>query len=474
MPNRANHSLYGVILCGGSGTRLWPLSRILEPKQFAPLLGDRNSFEATLERAVAIGLSNLVCVTRAESRFLVAAGIEAVGTQAAIVIEPAARNTGPALGLAALHAVASDPNAVLVCLPSDIHISDEGGFAATIASAAAIAATDRWVTLGVTPASPSSAFGYIVPGEPLAAFGGARTVASFVEKPPTETARRLMAAGAMWNSGVFVVSARRLLADLDRHAPAIIEACRKADASVRRDGRFYWLNGDTFASCPGISIDRAVLEKLSDLVVLPFVGEWLDLGSWQGVAALMPRDGQGNALHGNALVADGNNNLVFAGERLVTVLGVNDLVVVDTPDALLVSRPGQGEALRGLVQRLDREGRVEARQHRRQSRPWGTIERLAGGAGHEIRRLSLNPGAAISLQYHRQRSEHWVAVRGTARVTKGTTSFDLRENESTFIPAGELHRLENAGTETIEIVEVQTGEYLGEDDIVRLEDRYGR
>ena len=475
----AHQHLFAVVLCGGSGTRLWPLSRHEFPKQFVPIVGDKCLLEMTLARARQLAPDERVlCVAGEAHRFLTQDTLNAMGIDARLLLEPAPRNTAPALGCAALWALSVDRDAVLACLPADHHIADGDAFARVVGEAIPAAEAGWWMTLGVTPDHASTAYGYIAAGAALGDGLAGYQAQRFIEKPDHETATRLIADGHLWNAGIFVVRADKLLEALARHAPAVLDACTAAMASLAADGRFLRMDAQAISASPAISIDYAVLENHDRIGVLPFAGPWSDVGSWNAVAevaaAPSPDDGHGNRGEGDIRLVDCRNTYLYSPHRLTVALGLDDLVVVDTPDALLVARKDKAEDVRGIVDVLKSEGREEALVHRRVARPWGSFESVDRGERFQVKRITVKSGASLSLQYHHHRAEHWIVVNGTARVTCDERVFILSANESTYIPCGAVHRLENPGEELLVLIEVQSGSYLGEDDIVRLEDNYGR
>jgi len=463
--------IHPVILCGGSGTRLWPLSRKSFPKQFVPLIGEKSLFQLTCERAKAINPELLVVAAEAH-RFLVQECADAAGVRVRQILEPVARNTAAAMSVAALDA---EPEDLLLFLPADHHIPDAEAFAELAQRGAAIAAKGWIVTFGITPTGPNTAYGYIRLGASLSVTSEAREVDAFIEKPNPEQASEMVLSGDhLWNAGIFLCQAETLLANLDAHAPDILAACRKAMAARTADGDFTRLDETAFEACRSESIDYAVMEKADHIAVLPFAGRWSDVGGWGAVAGLTPADTDGNRIDGDARAVKCANTYLRAHHRLVVALGVSDLIIVDTPDALLVATKDHAGHVKGVVADLEREGVAQATQHRRDVRPWGAFDVIDAGDRFQVKRLTVKPGGRLSLQSHRHRAEHWIVVKGTAEVTKGSEVFLLTENQSTYIPLGETHSLENPGKIPLEIIEVQSGEYLGEDDIVRYEDSYGR
>ncbi|HET6602685.1 MAG TPA: mannose-1-phosphate guanylyltransferase/mannose-6-phosphate isomerase [Xanthomonadaceae bacterium] len=469
--------LFPVILSGGSGTRLWPLSRQNLPKQFLPLLGEGSLFMQTVQRAAGLpGVEPPMVVCSDDHRFLVAEQLLELGSaHSGIVLEPVARNTAPAIALAALHALAQDgEDAQLLVLPADHRVDDVAAFGRAVASARALAEDGWLVTFGICPAQAETGYGYIRQGQEIGR--GAYRVAQFVEKPDRDTAQGYVDSGQyLWNSGMFCFRAQRYLQDLERHAPAMVSAARAALQAARSDLDFVRVDHDAFAAAPGDSIDYAVMEKTDRAAVLPVDCGWSDIGSWSALWAASERDDAGNRHEGDVIVHGARNCYVRASERrMVALLGVDDLVVVDTPDATLVAHRDRVQEVKALVDTLQATGRSEHVFHRRVYRPWGDYDSIDMGERFQVKRITVKPGAALSLQKHHHRAEHWVVVSGTAEVTCDDRVFTVSENESTYIPLGSVHRLRNRGTTPVELIEVQTGNYLGEDDIVRLEDVYGR
>jgi len=465
-----------VILCGGSGTRLWPLSRKAFPKQFIPLLGDKSLLQLTLERVAPLAggaPEAITCVAAEEHRFLVADVAAQAGLVVRQILEPQAKNTAAAMALAALAAAADD---LLLFCPADHHIPDAQAFAAMVRQAAPAARSGRLVTFGVQPSFPSTAYGYIQKGAVAAA---GFEVARFVEKPAQDKALEFLASGQyLWNAGIFLMRAQDLLAALQVHAPDILDVCRQAMRQPQRDGLFLRPDAQVFATCRSQSIDYAVMERASNVSVFPFTGVWSDVGSWNAVAQLAEPDGEGNRAGGDVQLAHhlhARDTYIHAGgQRPVVTLGTKGLLIIDTPDALLVADASHAEAVKEVVARLEALDASQAVQHRRVARPWGWYDSIDIGSRHQVKRIMVKPGASLSLQMHHHRAEHWVVVSGTAEVTNGDKVLVLSENESTYIPIGQVHRLANPGKLPLEIIEVQSGSYLGEDDIVRFEDNYGR
>ena len=467
--------LIPVLLCGGSGTRLWPLSRTHYPKQFIPLVGETSLLAQTLERVsgVSRGAAPLV-VCNENHRFMTAAVLEQCQqTASAILLEPEGRNTAPAIAVAALEALAIGDDPVLLVLAADHVITDGAAFERSVLLAESAAMRDQLVTFGITPSRPETGYGYIRAGEMVG--DGIFEVASFVEKPSLETATDYVESGEYyWNSGMFLFRAQRYLDELEAVRPKMMVAARAAHAKAVRDGVFVHLDGEAFGNCPNESVDYAVMEEAKQTAMVTLHAGWSDIGSWSALHEATALDEQGNAVRGDVMLMDTENSYVYADQGLVTTVGIKGLVVVSTPDALLVASRDRVQDVRKLVQRLSDEERTEQAHHTKVYRPWGHYEAIDQGDGYQVKRLVVDAGKRISLQRHQHRSEHWVVVRGSARVTLETTTFDLATNESTYIAAGVIHRLENAGFQPLEVIEVQTGAYLGEDDIERFEDDFNR
>jgi len=462
--------IHPVVLCGGSGTRLWPLSRKALPKQFAPLVGGKSLLHLTLERLALLN-SAITCVTSEDHRFLVKETMDNACAKGRQILEPVARSTAAAMASAALVADADD---LLLFAPSDHHIPDAPLFARTVRSGIEAALAGKIVTFGVVPSFPSTAYGYIEAGAPLSD-GHSQAVVRFVEKPTAAVAEMLILQGGYsWNAGIFLVQARTLIAALREHAPDILQACERATAGATHDGSFMRLEPAAFAACRTESIDYAVLEKHRQIAVVKFEGLWSDVGSWNAVASLHPADDAGNRLSGKASALNSRNTFVHAPHRPVVALGTENLIIVDTPDAVLVAGVGCAEQVADVVRKLSQEGCAEATEHRRVVRPWGAYDSIDLGERFQVKRLTVKPGAKLSLQMHHHRAEHWVVVKGTARATCNGEVTLVHENESIYLPSGAIHRLENPGRTVLEVIEVQTGGYLGEDDIVRFDDTYGR
>lgn len=460
-----------IILSGGSGTRLWPLSRETYPKQFLPLVGDNSMLQSTWLRAAPIAERPPIVVANEEHRFIVAEQLQQLGVKpGAILLEPKGRNTAPAIAAAALEAMRDGDDPLLLVLPSDHVILDETAFQTAVKNATAAAAAGKLVTFGIQPTAPETGYGYIK----AAAGNGARAVERFVEKPDLATAQGYLASGQYyWNSGMFLFRASRYLEELRRFQPAIADACGMAWQAAKRDTDFTRLDKDAFAASPSDSIDYAVMEKTADAVVVPLDAQWSDVGSWSALLEVSRRDANGNAHHGDVIEIDCRNTYAY-GSRLIAMVGLQDVVVVETDDAVLVGHRERIQEVKDIVARIKASGRSEATWHRKVYRPWGAYDSIDNGQRFQVKRITVKPGATLSLQMHHHRAEHWIVVSGTAEVTRGEEVLLLTENQSTYIPLGVTHRLKNPGKLPLELIEVQSGSYLGEDDIVRFEDTYGR
>ncbi|KVX59137.1 mannose-1-phosphate guanylyltransferase/mannose-6-phosphate isomerase [Burkholderia cepacia] len=471
-------NIYPVILCGGSGTRLWPMSRGGYPKQYLKLTGDQ-----TLVQQTAIRLQHIpsaaapIIVTNNEQRFLVAEQLRQVNiTPSSIVLEPVGRNTAPAIAIAALLALHESPDALLLVLPSDHVILNEPVFIAAANEAATIAADQHLVTFGITPTEAHTGFGYIRRGPAIADGKQVYKVDAFVEKPDAPTAERFLNDGNYsWNSGMFMLKASTYMEELHRHAPEIARHAELAFESAKRDNDFLRLDAEAFAACPNVSIDYAVMEKTERAAVVAAADlGWNDIGSWSALADIADADDQGNALIGDIFTDSVKNSYIRAEHRMVAALGLDNIVIVETADAVLVAHRDKAQDVKKIVEWLNASGRHESVTHRRVVRPWGSYEGIDQGDRFQVKRIIVNPGAQLSLQMHHHRAEHWIVVKGTAMVTNGDKEIMLTENQSTYIPLGATHRLTNPGKIPLELIEVQSGAYLGEDDIVRFEDTYGR
>jgi mannose-1-phosphate guanylyltransferase / mannose-6-phosphate isomerase len=468
--------LVPVILCGGSGTRLWPLSRSLYPKQLLALIGEQSLLQATARRLddlpVAVATAPIVICNEAQ-RFLVDGQLKDVGCQPLVMLEPEGRNTAPAVAVAAIEARRrAGRDVLLLVLSADHVIADSAAFGRAVGAAIPAAKAGNLVTFGVLPTAPETGYGYI---KADLAGDEPKPVLQFVEKPDYETARRYVQSGAyLWNSGMFLFSADAFLKELAAYAPDIESAARKAVGGTPGDGPYLVLDKEAFLACRKESIDYAVMEKTSHAMVVPLSAGWSDVGSWASLLDASLRDAQGNVVSGDVVALDCRDSYVRAESRLVAVAGLDGCVVVETKDAVLVVPRDRAQDVKKIVEELERRGRPETRLGRELFRPWGSYDGLDGDAGFQVKRLTVLPGAVLSLQMHHRRAEHWVVVSGRARITRDDEVFDLGAGEHTFIPLGAKHRIENPGTAMLRIIEVQVGDYLGEDDIVRFEDRYGR
>lgn len=469
------NKLYPVIMAGGSGSRLWPLSRQLNPKQFLALTdAELTMLQATIRRldGLQTGLPRLIC--NEQHRFLVAEQLRQLGLEDAhILLEPVGRNTAPAIALAALQLAATDPAAVMLVLAADHLIQDIATFQQSVCAALPLAAAGRLVTFGIVPSHPETGYGYIEQGDalPEGGFG----VSRFVEKPDLDTARSYLASGRFfWNSGMFMFRADRYLQELERFQPQILAACSTALAGAREDMCFTRPDAEAFAACPDDSIDYAVMEKTDAAAMVPLDAGWSDIGSWSALWEVSSKDSAGNVLKGDVMALSSHNTYVHADSRLVATVGVEDLVIVETKDAVLVAHRDRVQDVKKVVERIKAEGRLEHINHREVYRPWGVYDSIDNGHRYQVKRITVQPGAKLSVQMHHHRAEHWIVVSGTARVTNGDKTYLVTENQSTYIPIGQVHALENPGVIPLELIEVQSGSYLGEDDIVRFEDRYGR
>jgi mannose-1-phosphate guanylyltransferase / mannose-6-phosphate isomerase len=471
-------NIYPVILCGGSGTRLWPMSRGGYPKQYLKLTGDRTLVQQTALRLQGIeDIASPIVVTNNEQRFLVAEQLRQVGVQpAAIVLEPAQRNTAPAIAIAALLALRQSPDALLLVLPSDHVILHEEAFRKITTAAAQVARDNLLVTFGIPPTEPHTGYGYIRSGAALATQTHAFGVDAFVEKPDAITAARFIEEGNYyWNSGMFMLKASTYMEELRRYEPEIARAAALSLDHAKEDNDFVRLDPVAFAACPNVSVDYAVMERTERAAVIAAADlGWNDIGSWTALADIAPRDAEGNTAIGDVLTEQVTNSYIRAEHRMVAAIGLDDIVIIETADAVLVARRDRAQDVKKIVERLNASGRHESVTHRRVVRPWGSYEGIDQGARFQVKRIVVNPGAQLSLQMHHHRAEHWIVVKGTALVTNGDAEIMLTENQSTYIPLGVTHRLLNPGKIPLELIEVQSGTYLGEDDIVRFEDTYGR
>lgn len=468
-----------VILSGGSGTRLWPLSRAKKPKQFLPLLNDKSMLQNTLLRLKGLpDLAAPMVICNEDHRFMVAEQLREVSTQQAdIILEPVGRNTAPAIAVAALKALANKQDPLLLVLAADHAIRDIPAFHRAIELATPAALQGKLVTFGIVPSCAHTGYGYIRKAEHAEATIAAEVyaVAEFCEKPDLATATGFVNSGQYyWNSGMFLFKASSLLAELQQFAPEIVRCAEQALQQASSDLDFIRLNKDAFANSPSDSIDYAVMEKSDNAVMVALDAGWSDVGSWDALWEVMAKDEQGNACRGDVLLEQCHNSYINAEERLVAVIGLNDVVVVETKDAVLVASKAHIQGVKNIVAKLQSYGRTEVDLHREVFRPWGKYDSVDNGTRYQVKHITVKPGAKLSVQMHHHRAEHWVVVSGSALVRNGDKEFLVTENESTFIPVGTVHSLENPGKIPLELIEVQSGSYLGEDDIIRFEDKYGR
>ncbi|KAA2214784.1 mannose-1-phosphate guanylyltransferase/mannose-6-phosphate isomerase [Teichococcus oryzae] len=465
-----------VVLCGGTGSRLWPLSREGFPKQFWPLLSRNSMLQDTVNRARGTAFASPLVVCNEAHRFLVAEQLRDAGiAEPRIVLEPVARNSAPAIAAAALLAHEADPQALLWLMAADAAIADTDALHAALSKAAAAARAGRIVAFGMKPTAPETGYGYIEAGAPLSGLDGVSAIASFVEKPDLATARTYLEDGRhLWNSGMFVATAATLIAELEQLAPEVLAAVRAAVQGATRDLDFVRLDATSFAGAPDISIDYAVMEKTGQSAVVPASLGWSDVGSWAALWEVAPKDEAGNVAQGKVELYDARNCYVRSEGMLTGVVGLKDAVIVVTDDAVLAMHRDRAQDVKKLLEQLKANGHKEATEHRRMYRPWGHYEGLIKGDRFQVKKISVKPGAKLSLQKHFHRAEHWVVVAGTAIVERDAERIMLRENESIYLPLGCVHRMENPGMIPLTLIEVQSGSYLGEDDIVRFEDTYGR
>lgn len=466
--------LCAVIMAGGSGTRLWPLSRAAHPKQFLALHGDDTLLQSTVKRLETLDIQSSITLCNEEHRFFVAEQLRAINKLGRIMLEPVGRNTAPAIALAALAAVADDDDPLLLVLAADHVIEDNDAFTKSVKTAVPLAESGALVTFGITPDRAHTGYGYIKRGEELAS-GHGYQVDAFVEKPNQENAELFLISGDYyWNSGMFLFRASRYLEELKAFRPDIYDACYKASAELKTDLDFIRINQEAFEACPSESVDYAVMEKTSKAAVVPMNARWSDIGSWTSLWEISAKDAYNNATKGDVILHNTHNSYVRTEDKLVATLGINDLIIVSTKDAVMIAHKDQVQDVKKIADTLKSESRSEWELHREVCRPWGQYDSIDKGARYQVKRITVAPGAKLSVQMHHHRAEHWVVVSGTAKVTKGESTFLLAENESTYIPVGVVHALENPGKVDLELIEVQSGSYLGEDDIVRFSDQYGR
>lgn len=463
-----------VIMAGGSGSRLWPLSRALYPKQFLKLNGSGTMLQNTVTRLEGLDCADPMLICNEEHRFIAAEQLRQLGElNHNIILEPAGRNTAPAIALAAFTAVNQGQDPVMLVLAADHIMQQPEAFRKSVAKALPFAEQGKLVTFGIVPTGPETGYGYIERGAGQGESGF--DVARFVEKPDASTAQQYIDSGKFyWNSGMFLFKASRYLEELKAHRPDIYNACEQAMTDVNADLDFVRVNKDAFLSCPDESIDYAVMENTKDAVVVPMDAGWSDVGSWSSLWEVSEKDTDGNVHHGDVMSHNANNNYVFAETGLVATVGIDDVVIVQTKDAVLVVKKDQVQDVKKVVEALKKEKRSEFQLHREVYRPWGKYDSIDNGARYQVKRITVKPGEKLSIQMHHHRAEHWIVVSGTANVTIDDETAMVTENESVYIPIGSVHSLENPGKIPLELIEVQSGAYLGEDDIVRFEDRYGR
>ena len=463
-----------VVMAGGSGTRLWPLSRSLYPKQFLSLVDDASLLQGTLLRLENLDCTTPLIISNNEHRFIVAEQLRQAGiVDFDIILEPMGRNTAPAIALAALHALRDGDDPIMLVLAADHVIQNVDAFCSSVTLAQRQAVDGKMVTFGIVPTHAETGYGYIRQGKEV--LESVFEVDAFVEKPDQSTAEAYLCDGHyLWNSGMFMFKASVYLSELEKFRPDILSVCKKAMSGASSDLDFIRLEDSVFAACPDESIDYAVMEKTSHSVVVPMDAQWCDVGSWSSLWDISTKDDNGNVTHGDVIYHNSNNNYVYAENSLVATIGTDDLVIVQTKDALLIAKQDQVQNIKKVVDVLKREKRSEHISHREEYRPWGRYDSVDQGGRYQVKRITVKPGERLSTQMHYHRAEHWVVVAGTAKVTRGDDVFLVSENESTFIPVGVVHTLEHPGTVPLEVIEIQSGTYLGSDDIVRFDDKYGR
>lgn len=468
--------IFPVILSGGAGSRLWPLSRSAYPKQFLRLTGQRSLIQQTTLRVQGPEFAAPILISNMEHRFLVAEQLHEIGVTAqSVILEPVSRNTAPAAAVAALIVSQTDPSGIVLLMPSDHSIGNEDAFRQAVSDASRTAQDGHLVTFGIQPTHAETGYGYIQRGVSLYDNARVYSVSRFVEKPDQAKAGDYLSAGDyLWNSGILAFRAQDMLDELARLAPALLASCRRAISKGAGLKEFFLLDAEAFASCDSISIDYAVMEHTARAAVVPVSMDWSDIGSWRSLWDVGAKDGDGNILQGNVLQHDSSGAYLRSEGPLIAALGVKDIIVVATRDAVLVSQKGASQDVKAVVEDLQKRGSDLHITHPTVHRPWGSYERIDSGDGFQVKRITVNPGAKISLQLHTQRAEHWIVVSGTAIVTRGDEVFSLEKNQSTYVSVGTRHRLENPGSEPLRLIEVQTGAYCGEDDIVRFDDDYGR
>ncbi|NBA98232.1 mannose-1-phosphate guanylyltransferase/mannose-6-phosphate isomerase [Pseudomonas sp. R5(2019)] len=470
-----NNSVLPIIMAGGSGSRLWPLSRQLNPKQFLALGNtDESMLQTSINRLENLNLLNPLIICNEEHRFIAAEQLRQLGNNdSSIILEPVSRNTAPAITLAALHSIQNGNDPFLLILAADHHIENNKAFEAAVSNAFKLASTGKLVTFGIKPTHPETGYGYISMGEELE-YGG-YAVRSFVEKPDASTAQKYIASGDyLWNSGMFMFKASHYLEELKKYHVDIFNACEKSLNSCSTDSSFIRIDSDSFKSCPDISVDYAVMEKTTSAAMVSLDAGWSDIGSWSALWAISDKSDSGNVLKGDILAHDTNNTYVHSDNRLIATVGIDNLIVIETKDAVLIAHKDKVQDVKKIVDQLKINGRTEHLLHREVYRPWGAYDSIDKGERYQVKRITVKPGAKLSVQMHHHRAEHWIVVSGTAKVTNGENTYLVTENQSTYIPIGQVHALENPGVIPLELIEVQSGSYLGEDDIVRFEDKYGR
>lgn len=464
-------TICAVIMAGGSGTRLWPVSRANHPKQFLALYGDDTMLQSTMKRLEGLNVESSITICNEEHRFFVAEQLREIDKLGSIILEPAGKNTAPTIALAALSSK-DDQDPMLLVLAADHVIQDEAAFTKAVSDAIPLAESGKLVTFGVVAHEPNTGYGYIKKGAPQ---GVGFAVDMFVEKPTLKIATEYLESGDyFWNSGMFLFKASRYIEELQKHRSDIYDACKLSMKDVSKDNDFLRVNKPAFDECPSESIDYAIMEKTEHAVVVPMDAGWSDIGSWSSLWDISKKDLNGNSAHGDVILHKTNNSYVRTDGKLVAAIGVDDLVIVSTKDVLVVAHKDSDQNVKKIAEQLKQKKRTEWELHREIYRPWGRYDSIDSGDRYQAKRITVKPGAKLSVQMHHHRAEHWIVVSGTARVTNGEKNFLLSENESTYIPVGVVHALENPGKVNLELIEVQTGRYLGEDDIVRFEDKYGR
>ncbi|ENP8342185.1 mannose-1-phosphate guanylyltransferase/mannose-6-phosphate isomerase [Vibrio harveyi] len=468
--------IFPIIMAGGTGSRLWPLSRELHPKQFLKVAGSTTMLQQTLSRLNSLQHTPPIVICNEEHRFVVAEQLRAIGVaNSGLILEPFGRNTAPAIALGALHAIEQESDPLLLVLAADHVITNEEAFIESVNKATKFAEDGRLVTFGVCPTAPETGYGYIKRGKPHSSSSDGFVVDQFVEKPNKTVAQSYVDRGNYyWNSGMFLFKASTFLAELKRLSPEIFEVCKQSMTSTQKDVDFVRIDGDLFKNCPADSIDYSVMEKTELATVVPMAANWSDVGSWSSLWEVSEKDADFNVKSGDVIAVKSSGNYLHSENKLVATVGVNDLIVVETKDAILVANRHTVQDVKSIVEHLKQEGRTEYKVHREVYRPWGMYDTVNEGVRDRVKRITVKPGEKLSLQMHYHRAEHWVVVSGTAKVMVGNKVSIITEDQSTYIPIGEIHSLENPGKIPLEIIEVQTGSYLAEDDILRFEDQYGR